>query len=41
MKVVEQAGVSESVVWRVVGRVDREARQREQEGIAAQIDSQA
>jgi hypothetical protein len=41
VKVAEQAGVSESVVRRVVGRVDREARQREQEEIAGKIDSQA
>jgi hypothetical protein len=41
VKVAEQAGVSKRVVRRVVGRVDREARRREQEAIAGQIDSQA
>ncbi len=41
MKVADQAGVPEKVVRRVAGKVDREARQREQEDIAGQIDSQA
>jgi hypothetical protein len=41
VKVAEQAGVSESVVRRVVGKVDREARQREQEETARQIDCEA
>jgi hypothetical protein len=41
VKVAAQAGVSERVVRRVVGNVDREAKRQKQEEIARQIDGEA
>jgi hypothetical protein len=41
VKVAEEVGVSESVVRRVVGKVDRETKRQKQEDIARQIDGEA